>query len=209
MDTLNLPTKRNLLQAKAHLALARKGYELLDKKRQVLINELSIIKNNGIQAHKDLRNALSKADESLRVARLEISQKEMFNIYNYIPKNATLSINFRSIMGAELPLASSENSEAIIHYDLHNTTISLDEAACAWACAMEFIISWTTIENTLLRLNTQIKKTQKRANALGNITIPKYMARIKYIEERLEERERDELSRLKLLKSKFQNQSHP
>ena len=87
-----------------------------------------------------------------------------------------------------------------IPYSLSETTVSFDEAVHAWKTARELIITHAVLENTIFRLDLHIRKTQKRASALENITIPMYIARIKYIQERLEERERDELARLKLVK---------
>ena len=57
------------------------------------------------------------------------------------------------------------------------------------------------VEGSVYRLAVAIKKTQKRANALNNIMIPKFTATIKFITEALEEKEREEFSRLKVIKS--------
>lgn len=40
MDPNTFPTKGNLMLAKNSLALSRQGYELMDKKRNILIREL-------------------------------------------------------------------------------------------------------------------------------------------------------------------------
>ena len=204
MDTLNFPTKRNLLLAKQRLALARKGYDLLDKKRQVLINELAQVQMQAKQTREDLLNAVSKAHKALAIAHMEMGRERVQNISHGIQKNATVEVLLRSIMGVELPLVNRKPKMSYICYKLDNTTISFDEAVLAWQEALQHIISNAAIENTIHRLQLHIKKTQKRANALGNITIPKYEARIKFIQERLEERERDELARLKLAKNQRQ-----
>jgi len=200
MDTLNFPTKRNLLLARQRLALARKGYELLDKKRQVLVNELATVQKQAHTAWEALHTALDKANRALGLAYIEMGGARVRRVSDGIQKNASVKVLFRSIMGVELPLVNSENTFSSIKYLLHDTTVSLDEAVLAWKKARQLIISWAGIENTINCLKLHIKKTQKRANALGNITIPLYEARIKFIEERLEERERDELARLKIVK---------
>ena len=202
MDTLNFPTKRNLLLAKQRLALARKGYDLLDKKRQVLISELAAVQKQAKQAWEDMQNATDKAHKALALAHMEMGRERIRHIGRRIPKDATAEIRFRSIMGVELPLVNSKNEMLGVCYEPADTTVSLDEAVLAWQEAVQLIISWAAIDNTVRRLSLHIKKTQKRANALGNITIPLYEARIRFIQERLEERERDELARLKLVKSR-------
>ena len=201
MDTLNFPTKRNLLLARQRLALARKGYDLLDKKRQVLAKELAAIQVQAQQIQQGLHKALGRAQDALDIAFMDMGRERVERVCHSTPKSATVEILFRSIMGVEVPLVNSKNATDLIYYKLSDTTMSLDETILAWREARAIIIAWSAIENTIHQLNLHIKKTQKRANALGNITIPKYEARIKYIQEQLEERERDELARLKLIKS--------
>jgi len=200
MDTHNFPTKKNLLLAKQRLALARKGYDLLDKKRQVLLMEFRNLQGQAEAAISNLQKALSAAHKALNTAHKEMGKERVREIIEGIPKEWEVEIHFRSIMGGEITEAKSLITEdrVKLYYKLSNTAISLDEAVLAWKRVRELIIPWAAIENSIYRLNLHIQKTQKRTNALGNITIPKYEAQIKYISERLEERERDELARLKL-----------
>jgi len=203
MDTYKLPTKKNLLLAKQRLALARKGYDLLDKKRHVLIRELATVEAQAGQLLRELYDALHIAYAALLVTHAEMGTKRVEKVSNDMHAGVAVRIHFHGIMGVEVPQISmcDDDIKPVIPYALSETTVSLDEAVLAWTKARELIISHAAIENTMYRLNLHIKKTQKRANALGNITIPMYEARIKYIQERLEERERDELARLKLVKS--------
>ena len=209
MDTQNFPTKRNLLLAKQRLILARKGYDLLDKKRLVLANELLAVEDQLHTTKKDMSSALDVAHKALNLAHMEMGKDKVQRACEAIPRCASVSIFIRSIMGVELPLVNSKSKDddAGLYYQLQDTTVSFDEAILAWKLALEHIISHAIIENTVSRLQHHIKKTQKRANALSNITIPKYEARIKYIEERLEERERDDLARLKKVKEQQERQS--
>lgn len=64
----------------------------------------------------------------------------------------------------------------------------------------DLTIRLSMIENSAYRLAANIKKTQKRANALKNITIPMYEALTKNIQNALEEKEREEFTRLKVIK---------
>ena len=205
MDNLNIPTKRNLLLARQRLALARKGYDLLDKKWQVLVKELAAIQKHAGQTKDDLCDALRFALAAQHAAQAEMSRERVLEICPDMPAGTAVEIYFRSIMGVAVPLISAvgiKNNETAVPYSLCNTTASFDEAVLAWQKSRELIVTWAAIENTIHQLNLHIKKTQKRANALKNITIPKYEARIKYIYERLEERERDELARLKTVKDR-------
>jgi len=109
-------------------------------------------------------------------------------------------------MGAVVPrinssdstLTCSEESIAKPTYSLYESTASLDEAFFAWKNVKHLLIRLAEAETTIQRINTQLQKAKKRATALKNITIPKYEAHVKYITNQLEERERDELARVKM-----------
>ena len=85
-------------------------------------------------------------------------------------------------------------------YAFYSTTHSLDEAKIAFEKVKDLTIRLSMIENAAVRLATNIKKTQKRANALKNITIPMYESLTKSIQNALEEKDREEFTRLKVIK---------
>ena len=78
--------------------------------------------------------------------------------------------------------------------------MSLDEAKEKFERVKELTIRLAQIENSAYRLATNIKKTQKRANALQNITIPRFESLTREIQNALEEKEREEFTRLKVIK---------
>ena len=96
-----------------------------------------------------------------------------------------------------------EASEGTPNYAFYSTRVSLDEAQKAFNRVKELTIKLSTIETSAIRLATNIKKTQKRANALKNITIPTYEAIVKNITNALEEKEREEFTRLKVIKERI------
>ena len=83
----------------------------------------------------------------------------------------------------------------------------MDEARIAFTKVKELTLQLSMVENSAYRLAVAIKKTQKRANALKNITIPHYVQLSKDISEALEEKEREEFTRLKVIKRMQQNGS--
>ena len=87
-----------------------------------------------------------------------------------------------------------------VQYGLNSTNSQLDEAYLSFVQVKHMTAELAEIENSVYRLADAIKKTQKRANALDNIMIPQFTATIKYITEALEEKEREDFSRLKVIK---------
>ena len=117
-----------------------------------------------------------------------------------MPVETGVKIKARSIMGTEIPLVQHEAKPLQLTYGFYNTTQSLDEARYHFERVKELTIKLSMVENSAYRLANSIKKTQKRANALKNITIPKYETLSKDISEALEEKEREEFTRLKVIK---------
>ena len=103
-------------------------------------------------------------------------------------------------MGTEIPLVEYDKTSNTPTYAYYSTKMSLDEAKAAFEKVKELSIRLSMVENAAIRLAANIKKTQKRANALSNITIPKYEKLSREIQDYLEEKEREEFTRQKVVK---------
>ena len=195
MDPNTFPTKGNLILAKNSLKLSRQGYELMDKKRNILIREMMEL----IDQAKDIQTQI---DVTFRTAytALEIGIAFVQQIACTVPVENSIRIKTRSVMGTEIPLVEYDKTTNTPTYAYYSTKMSLDEAKAAFEKVKELSIRLSMVENAAIRLAANIKKTQKRANALKNITIPKYEALTKDIQNALEEKEREEFTRLKVIK---------
>jgi V/A-type H+-transporting ATPase subunit D len=119
---------------------------------------------------------------------------------NTIPEENSIEIKQRSVMGTEIPLVEYDNTVTKPTNAFFQTKLSLDEASKRFIKVKELTIRLSSIENSAYRLATNINKTQKRANALKNITIPYYTELTSEIQNALEEKEREEFTRLKVIK---------
>ena len=104
-------------------------------------------------------------------------------------------------MGTEIPLVRFNDTELTPTYAYFSTRESLDKARECFNEVKKLTVKLSMIENSAYRLARNIKKTQKRANALKNITIPTYETLTKNITNALEEKDREEFTRLKVIKS--------
>lgn len=199
MNPNTFPTKGNLILAKNSLALANQGYELMDKKRNILIRELMDLIDKASSIQREIDTTFSAAYEALQQANIENGISFVQEIARTIPIEDSIWVKTRSIMGTEIPLVES-SSEFLPAYSFHNVRPSLDVARMHFEKVKELTIELSTIENSAYRLATSIKKTQKRANALKNITIPTYTTLVHDISNALEEKEREEFTRLKVIK---------
>lgn len=207
MDPNTFPTKGNLMLAKNSLGLARMGYELMDKKRNILVREIMdlIEKAKEIQARID--TTFREAYAALQKANIENGIDYVQTISCTVPVEESIRIKTRSIMGVEIPLVEADPSGTAPTYAFYTTRESMDEARIAFIKVKELTLQLSMVENSAYRLAVAIKKTQKRANALKNITIPHYVQLSKDISEALEEKEREEFTRLKVIKRMQQNGS--
>lgn len=199
MNVNTAPTKGNLMSVKNFLQLAQTGYDLLEKKRNILVREMMLLidKANDIQnriddtfmhAHKNLQKANIKGGVCLEIA-------------DAAPIENDVHIKYRSVMGVEIPILSiDEPKDFRIPFGLNTSDESLDEAFIGFQKAKRLSVEIAEVENSVYRLAYAIKKTQKRANALKNIIIPTYQELLITISTALDEKEREEFSRMKMIK---------
>ena len=200
MNLNTFPTKGNLILAKNSLALASQGYELMDKKRNILIRELMGLIQQAESIQKEIDSTFRMAYAALQMANIKLGISLVEEISYSVPVEDSIRIRTRSIMGTEIPLVESESSGDAPTYAFYSTKESLDAAKHAFEKVKELTIRLSMVENAAYRLAANIKKTQKRANALKNITIPHYEQLTKDISNALEEKEREEFTRLKVIK---------
>ncbi|WP_249028944.1 V-type ATP synthase subunit D [Tannockella kyphosi] len=195
-----VPTKGNLIAIKKSLSLAKLGYDLLDKKRNVLTKEMmelvedvKVLRDQITDAYQEAYRALEEANISLGI---------ITNLAKATPVDTGISIAYRSVMGVEIPKITYQSKNAVPFYDLERTNSKVDYAFECFAKVKELTVLLAQIENSVFRLANAIRKTQKRANALQNVSIPEFEETVKLITESLEEKEREEFTRQKVIKQR-------
>lgn len=193
------PTKGNLMKIKKSLELAKVGYDLLDRKRNILIRETMGL----IDSAADIRSRIA---ESYRVAYQALEEANMSmgivdEFAAFVPVENGLTISSRSVMGVEIPTVSLDPVPTDNYFGFRRTTAKLDEAYRRFNEVKQLTAELAQTENSVYRLATGIKKAQKRANALKNVIIPRFEEQVKTITSALDEKDREEFSRLKVIKS--------
>ena len=202
MDTRTFPTKGNLMLAKNSLALAMQGYDLMDKKRNILIRELMNLIDQAKDIQEQIDVTFTYAYQCLQEANIEHGISETDQLAYTVPIEDSIQIKSRSIMGTEIPLVTYTPDQNIPTYSFSTTRESIDKAREAFRKVKDLTIRLSMVENSAYRLAASIKKTQKRANALKNITIPSYRSLVSEISNALEEKEREEFTRLRVIKQR-------
>lgn len=200
MNPNMFPTKGNLILAKNSLALAKQGFELMDKKRNILIRELMELIDEASNIQNEIDITFSNAYTALQKVNIEMGIRNVEELSKTVPLETSITVKYRSIMGTEIPLVEYDKNHDVPFYSFYNTKLSLDRATKEFNKVKELTLRLSSIENSAYRLANNIKKTQKRANALQNITIPLYTDLTHSIQNALEEKEREEFTRLKVIK---------
>ncbi len=195
-------TKANLIAAQSALDFSKKGFELLDKKRNVLIRNLMEFMDRAKEIQQKMQKIFKEAYEALTVANISLGINEVNEVARSIPQTTEFTILTYSVMGVEISQIKYEKHDIIPYYSFYHTNTALDVALQKFQQIKYLLYELAEIEDSVYKLAIEIKKTQKRTNALKNIQIPKYENMVKHISEVLEEKEREDFFRLKVLKRK-------
>lgn len=193
------PTKGNLIASKKSLDLADMGYDLLDKKRNVLITEMMTTLDDVRMIRSQITDAYAKAYKALEMAN--VSRGLIDDLVETIDEDQGLSVTYKSIMGVEIPKITYEKQDLFDSYHFNLASSQVDEALSCFNEVKELTVKLAEVENTVYRLANAIRNVSKRTNALKNISIPNLESTIKFISDSLEEKEREEFSRQKVIKA--------
>lgn len=202
MDINIAPTKANLMSAKGILEFSEKGFELLDQKRNVLIREMMGLLDKAKDVQSRINSTFSEAYDALKTANLTMGIANLEDIAASVPEASEFELLHKSVMGVEIPRIRYNVKEVEPVYSFYQTNTSMDIAFKRFWEVKYLVMELAEVENSVYKLAIEIKRTQKRANALENIQIPKYQEMVKYIQDALDEKDREDFFRLKVVKKK-------
>lgn len=205
MPNTVFPTKGNLIATKKSLKLARLGYDLLDRKRNILIREMMLLMDKAKSLHGEIEKTYQ--DAYLALQRANITMGVIEDVAKSTSIENGVHIAYRSVMGVDIPEVSLSSTASDTQYGFYESNSQFDIAYLSFNRAKELTVVLAEVENSVYRLADAIKKTQRRANALKNINIPRFEATVKFISNALEEKEREEFSRLKVIRYTKEKQS--
>lgn len=193
------PTKSNLINTKKSLELAKLGYDLMDRKRNILVREMMQLIESAKEVQSSIGEVYQKAYAALKKANLAISDCDRFA--KAVKVQDDITVDYRSVMGVEIPKVElRQTSTDVRSFGFSGTNRDFDEACRLFREVKSLTAKLAEIESSVCRLADAVAKTQKRSNALGNIMIPKLEETVRYISSDLDEKEREEFARLKVIK---------
>lgn len=210
IDGIN-PTRMELLSLKNRTKLAVKGHGLLKEKRDALIKEFFDILDRVKGVREAAERSLKEANEALLKAQIAMGDLAVRKASLSVKESIDVDIKSRSVMGVSVPVTNVKMEERSIidrGYSFSDTTIQLDEAAKKFEESIKFLIELGEVEKTIFLLAEEIEATKRRVNALEHIMIPRFENTEKYIDMRLQEMERENFVRLKMIRSTIEKKDN-
>ncbi len=204
MSRLNIaPTKSNQLNLKRDLEMASEGFILLEQKREILVMELMRLLNRIKTIQIELRQRRNAAYATLRKAIAQNGYHHTRNIANGIYYQHEISTNQRLTAGVRTPIIKARHGEFYSQYGFVGTDSLIDQTMMDFLKLLEIIAQVAELENSIILLARELKKAQRRVNALEHLFIPDFKDTLRYIAEVLESKDLDSFFTLKMVKKKL------
>ena len=203
MAKLNVaPTKSNLLAIKDQLSVAEDGYDLLEQKREILVMELMRMVERVKLLERDIDKSVAEAYPALKSMLMTVGGDRVERIahavkYDYTMKETTQTIGGMSFSSIDVELPKQQ-----LFYSFLGTFADSDKVMVSFFKLLNLLTQMASIRTIVWRLANEVKKTQRRVNALDKMIIPQTKETKTYIESVLEERDRENVFVLKSLKNR-------
>ncbi len=199
------PTRMNLITRRTQLGLARRGADLLEKKRDALLQEFFAVVHEALEARRQLAEAAREAHLALMLAKSFEGPEAVETISLGIPVRVTAQASLEKVWGINVPHLAAESPQAITMSPLAvgGRTVA---AQAAFQKLGQALIQAANHEARLRRIGEEVKKTARRVNALDQAVIPGIRAQIRFIQQALDQQEQEDIFRLKRIKTRLASQ---
>jgi len=199
------PTRKNLMQIEDRIELSERGHNTLEKKRDGLIMEFMDILDQAQDVREDLEADYQEAQRAINMARTMEGDVAVRGAASALKEHPELTTQSKNIMGVVVPQIESTKVKKNLQergYGVLGTSARIDEAAEAYEELLESIILAAEVETAMKKMLDEIETTKRRVNALEFKLLPDLNENREYIEQKLEEQEREEIFRMKKIKAK-------
>jgi V/A-type H+-transporting ATPase subunit D len=197
------PTRMNLLNRRSQLGLASRGMNLLEKKRDALVQEFFANVHEALEARRQLYQAAQEAHRTLMLAKAFDGPETVESLSLGMPVRFEAQAAVDNVWGTRVARLAVESSQEVTMSPLAmgGRTIA---AQATFQKLCQVLIRVANTEARLRRIAAEIKKTARRVNALQQAVIPGIRAQIRFIQQALDQQEQEDIFRLKRIKGKLE-----
>ena len=202
MNINSAPTKSNLLSTTEQLAVSTNGYELLEEKREILVRELMRLVEQVKMLEDEIDHAIEEAYPAFKRMLMMDGADEVERISHAIHYDFNMIERGVTVGGMQFETIDVELPKKELFYSFLGTYANTDAVIVKFLDLLSLLTQMASIRTIVWKLAEEVRRTQRRVNALDKMIIPQATETIKYIEGVLEERERENVFVLKALKKK-------
>jgi V/A-type H+-transporting ATPase subunit D len=182
----------------------REGYTLLEQKRQILIVELMGLIDKTADAQESVEKKLKEAYAAFQETIVRMGKNSIGEFIPSLNIDSQINISMRRLMGVNIPRLGIDIKDRMPYFNPGDSSVWLDESIVRFKGLLEPLVRLAELRISLMRVAEEVRKTMRRVNALEKIAIPDYEQSILYIEELLEESERQTFTLHKLVKERLE-----
>ena len=197
------PTKTNLLKLKEELKFARQGYELLDQKRNILVVELLTLVDQASDYERKVQDGMVVAYAALQEAAMAMGKSKAAMLSSAVNIESSITLRQRRVMGVSLPIVETSFVDHSPYFSPLDSSVWVDRTVREFQEALKLMGRFAELKASIMRLAAEVRKTIRKVNALEKVAIPDLTESVHYIQNRLEENERDMFSLMKLVKNRL------
>jgi V/A-type H+-transporting ATPase subunit D len=201
------PTRMHLLLLRQQVLVAQKGLNLLESKREALVREFFAMVESAVIARQDLRQGMQQAQNALTLAIGIMGRNAVASVAFATKRNLAIELVERNIWGVRFPDLHHQTAVRALDargYAITGTTPHMDETVRRFEEILDLVLKSVSIEMKLKRIGEEIKKVTRRVNALNERILPPWREQIREIKNSLEEREHEDIFRIKRFKKKHE-----
>ncbi len=199
------PTRKELMRIEDRIELSEQGHDTLEKKRDGLIMEFMDILDQAQDVREELEASYDEAQHAIDMARAMEGDVAVRGAASALKEHPEITTQSKNIMGVVVPQIESSKVRKSLDergYGVMGSSARIDEAADAYEELIENVILAAEVETAMKKMLDEIETTKRRVNALEFKLLPELHENKEYIEQKLEEQEREEIFRMKKIKAK-------
>ena len=195
------PTRMELLNVDAKLALSRRGHDMLKKKRDTLIREYGVAKRELDAFRGEVDERMRNCFREAKLVEMEMGGVSYRNIAYNKSRRIVISTEYEKVVGVKVAVVDAKLSDDEGRgYSFCGTPPALDYVVDDFCEAGLMVVKLAALDKKVHVLMDEIKRTRRKVNALEKVKIKNLEGAHKYIRGYLDEMEREDYSRLKHIK---------